>query len=217
MKVIFNKKKGVVVSKQLTKKQQKILKFIKDFIERHSYPPSYGDIAEYFKVRKPTILDHLNALQKKGYIRRQTYRARTIELVEKFPVAKPDYVEIPIVGKISAGTPLLAVENIEGTIKIDRSILKNTDSFALWVKGDSMIEAGIRDGDLVIIKMQPVVEKNEVAAVLIEDEVTLKYYSADANAIKLTPANSRMKPIIIPRGTKEVRVLGKAIGLFRKL
>ncbi|MEO0083504.1 MAG: transcriptional repressor LexA [candidate division WOR-3 bacterium] len=205
------------MSKQLTKKQQRILKFIKDFIERHSYPPSYGEIAEYFKVRKPTILDHINALQKKGYLRKQTYRARTIELTEKFPVARPDFVEVPIVGKIAAGSPLLAVENIEGTIKIDRSVLKEVDSFALWVKGDSMIDAGIQDGDLVIIKMQPVVEKNEIAAVLIDDEVTLKYYQADADAIKLTPANSQMKPMIIPRGTKEVRVLGKAIGLFRKL
>lgn len=205
------------MSKQLTKKQQRILKFIKDFIERHSYPPSYGEIAEYFKVRKPTILDHINALQKKGYLRKQTYRARTIELTEKFPVARPDFVEVPIVGKIAAGSPLLAVENIEGTIKIDRSVLKEVDSFALWVKGNSMIGAGIQDGDLVIIKMQPVVEKNEIAAVLIDDEVTLKYYQADADAIKLTPANSQMKPMIIPRGTKEVRVLGKAIGLFRKL
>ena len=215
------------MSKELTEKQQKIIDFIKNYIEHNSYPPSYDEIAKYFKVKKPTIFDHLNALQKKGYIEKKTYRARTIVIQDnikqvtdthpqKFPKVKDDCIAIPIVGKIAAGTPLLAIENIEGNLKVDRSIFKNADSFALWVKGDSMIDAGIHDGDLVIINMQPVVEKNEIAAVLIDDEVTLKYYQANANAIRLIPANSRFKPIIIRRGTKDVRVLGKVVGLFRK-
>lgn len=204
------------MAKGLTKKQQKTIKFIKEYIERNSYPPTYDDIATYLNVRKPTVFAQLNALQKKGYIRKKTYRARSIELIEKFPMVKDDIIKIPIVGKIAAGTPLLAVENLEGTFKIDRALLKTTDSFALWVKGDSMIDAGISDGDLVIVKMQPVVEKNEVAAILLDDEVTLKYYRANAEAIKLIPANSKFKPMIIRRGTKEVRVLGKVTALFRK-
>lgn len=202
--------------KGLTKKQQKTIRFIKEYIERNTYPPSYDEIATYLNVKKPTVFAQLNALQKKGYIRKRTYRARTIELVEKFPVTKDDFIKIPIVGKISAGVPLLAVENLEGTFKVDRALFKTADLFALRVKGDSMIGAGINDGDLVIIKMQPVVERNEVAAVLLDNEVTLKYYRANADAIKLMPANSKFKPIIIRRGTKEVRVLGKVSGLFRK-
>jgi repressor LexA len=204
------------MSKDLTEKQQKIIKFIKDYIERNTYPPSYEEIANHFKVKKPSVFDHLNAIQKKGYLRKKAYRARTLELTEKSSVVKEDYLSIPILGKIAAGTPLLAIENIEGNLKLDRSIFKNANSFALRVKGESMIEAGINDGDLVIIKMQPTAEKNEIAAVMVDDEVTLKYYQANANAIRLVPANKRYQPIIIRRGTKEVRIIGKVIGLFRK-
>jgi repressor LexA len=204
------------MSKDLTEKQQKIIKFIRSYIEHNTYPPSYDEIAKYFKMKKPSVFDHLNAIQKKGYLRKKSYRARTLELTEKFPVVKPDYISIPILGKIAAGTPLLAIENIEGNLKVDRSMFKNVNSFALRVKGESMIEAGINDGDLVIIGMQPAVEKNEVAAVLIDDEVTLKYFQANADVVKLIPANQRLKPIIIKRGTKEVKILGKVTGLFRK-
>jgi repressor LexA len=204
------------MSKELTEKQGKILKFIRGYIEKNTYPPSYDEIALHFKMKKPSVFDHLNAVEKKGYLKKRHYRARTLELTEKFAVARPDYLSIPILGKIAAGTPLLAIENIEGNLKVDRSMFKNINSFALRVKGDSMIEAGIGDGDLVIINMQPVVDENEIAAVLIDDEVTLKYYQANANVIRLMPANPRFKPIIIKRGTKEVRILGKAAGLFRK-
>lgn len=212
--------------KELTKKQQRILNFIQNYIEKYTYPPSYDEIAEFFKVRKPTIFDHLNALQKKGYLERRTYRARTLVVKpdkaltggggDKIALGKQGFISIPILGKIAAGTPLLAVENLEGNLKIDRSIFKNTNSFALRVKGDSMIDAGINDGDLVIINMQPVVEQNEIAAVLLDDEVTLKYYRDNANAVILTPANKKYKPIVIRRGTKQVRVLGKVAGLFRQ-
>jgi len=204
------------MSKGLTEKQAKILKFIRGYIEKNSYPPSYDEIGQYFGMKKPSVFDHLNAIEKKGYLKKRHYRARTLELTEKFSMTKPDYISIPILGKIAAGTPLLAIENIEGNLKVDRSMFKNIDSFALRVKGDSMTEAGIGDGDLVIINMQPVVDENDIAAVLIDDEVTLKYYRANANAVRLMPANPKFKPIIIKRGTKEVRILGKAIGLFRK-
>ncbi|MBS4014931.1 MAG: transcriptional repressor LexA, partial [Candidatus Latescibacteria bacterium] len=186
--------------KEMTKKQQRILNFIQNYIEKNGYPPSYDEIAVFFKVRKPTIFDHLNALQKKGYLEKRTYRARTLVIkhdklpsssAEQIALGKQGFISIPILGKIAAGTPLLAVENLEGNLKIDRSIFKNTNSFALRVKGDSMINAGINDGDLVIINMQPVVEQNEIAAVLLDDEVTLKYYRDNANAVTLTPANKK--------------------------
>lgn len=212
--------------KELTKKQQKLINFIKGYIDKFHYPPTYHEIAEHFHIRKPSVLAHLNALQKKGYLKRQTYRARSLVIDEtklqtetpaqKIALGKQGFISIPILGKIAAGTPLLAVENIEGNLKIDRSIFKNANSFALRVSGDSMIDAGIQDGDLVIINMQPVVEINDITAVLIDDEVTLKYYRDNANTIVLTPANKKYKPIIIRRGTKEVRVLGKVAGLFRK-
>ncbi|MCX8015084.1 MAG: transcriptional repressor LexA, partial [candidate division WOR-3 bacterium] len=154
--------------KELTKKQQKIVNFIKDYIDRYQYPPTYQEIAESFNIRKPSVLAHLNALQKKGYLNRQTYRARSLALDEtklqmetpaqKVALGKQGVIFIPILGKIAAGTPLLAVENIEGNLKIDRSLFKNANSFALRVSGDSMIDAGIHDGDLVFISMQPVVE-----------------------------------------------------------
>lgn len=212
--------------KELTKKQQKIINFIKTYIDKQHYPPSYDEIAQHFNIKKPSVFDHLNALVKKGYIKKLTYRARTLVIQEeklntetpaqKIALGKQGFISIPILGKIAAGTPLLAVENLEGNLKVDRAIFKNTNSFALRVAGDSMIDAGINDGDLVIINMQPVVETNEIAAVLIDDEVTLKYYDDNANIIRLIPANKKYKPIIIRRGSKEVRVLGKVAGLFRK-
>lgn len=212
--------------KELTKKQQKIVNFIKDYIDRYQYPPTYQEIAENFNIRKPSVLAHLNALQKKGYLKRQTYRARSLVLDEtklqlqtpaqKVTLGKQGFISIPILGRIAAGSPLLAVENIEGNIKIDRSLFKNANSFALRVSGDSMIDAGIKDGDLVFINMQPVVEPHEIAAVLIDDEVTLKYYRDNDTSIILTPANKKYKPIVIRRGTKEVKVLGKVAALFRK-
>lgn len=202
------------MSKQLTKKQQKIINFIRGYIDEYSYPPTYDEIATHFNMKKPSVFDHLNAIERKGYLKKIPKRARTIELFEHLTSTKS--ITIPILGKIAAGSPLLAVENIEGTLKLDWSLVRNKKSFALRVKGESMIDAGIRDGDLVIISIQPVVEDNEIAAVLVDDEVTLKYYQANADAIRLIPANPKFKPIIIRRGTKDVRIIGKVTGLIRK-
>ncbi len=205
------------MSKELTKKQAKIVKFIKDYIERNAYPPSYDEIAEHFKMSKPSVFDHLNAIQKKGYIRKRHYRARTIELVEKSAVVKEDYITIPIIGKIAAGQPILAVENIEGNVKLDRELIKGKDVFALRVKGDSMKDAGIYNGDLVFIHSQSVAEKNDIVAVLIGEEVTLKYYYPKNDTILLIPANKKFPTITIKKDSEEVRIIGKVIGLFRKI
>ncbi|MCX7785969.1 MAG: transcriptional repressor LexA [candidate division WOR-3 bacterium] len=203
--------------KELTKKQARILRFIKEFLERNNYPPSYEEIAQHFKMAKPSAFDHLNALQKKGYIRKKHYRARTIELVEKSTVVKEDYLIIPIVGRIAAGQPILAVENIEGNVRLDRDLIKGKDVFALRVKGDSMKDAGIYNGDLVFVRPQSVAEKNDIVAVLIGEEVTLKYYYPKNDTILLIPANKKFPTITIKKGSEEVRILGKVIGLFRRV
>lgn len=205
------------MSKELTKKQARIIKFIKEYLERNGYPPSYDEIAEHFKMAKPSVFDHLNAIQKKGYIRKRHYRARTIELLEKSAVVKDDYIIVPIVGKVAAGQPILAVENIEGNIKIDRYLIKGKNVFALRVKGDSMKDAGIYQGDLVFIHPQSIAEKNDIVAVLIGEEVTLKYYYPKDDQILLVPANKKFPTITIKKDSEEVRIIGKVIGLFRKV
>jgi repressor LexA len=206
----------------LTERQGEILKFIILNKEKFGYPPSIPEIQRKFSFKSPNaVQDHLEALERKGYIFRRAHTARGIEILVHATLNennKNNAIEIPIVGEISAGRPILAQENIEGTIVVDKSIIKNSNGiFALRVKGDSMINAGILNGDYVIVSQQPDAEQGDIIVALIEDEATIKRFYKEKNRIRLQPENDTMEPIIIKPNENHVRIIGKIKGVIRKI
>ena len=206
----------------LTERQSEILKFIILNKEKFGYPPSIPEIQENFSFKSPNaVQDHLGALERKGYISRRAHKARGIEVLGHTTSNENDKnnaIETPIVGEISAGRPILAQENIEGNIVIDKSIVKNSNGiFALRVKGDSMINAGILNGDYVIASQQQDAEQGDIVVALIEDEATVKRFYKEKNRIRLQPENDTMEPIIIKPNENHIRIIGKIKGVIRKI
>jgi len=208
---------------KLTFRQKKVLEFIQDMIEKRGLPPTIREIGERFRITSTNgVRDILSALSKKGYIRRKPLVSRGIELLKK---AKPSfeynqeraYVAVPLLGRIAAGLPTLAVENIEGTIAVDRSFLPGGDVFSLRVEGDSMKDSGIFDGDYVLARVQSVAEKGDIVVAIIGEEATVKRYIPQRNRVKLEPANPAYKPIIVDRRSPDFRIAGKVIGLLRRM
>jgi repressor LexA len=201
--------------KALTIKQERVLTFLKKFVGDVGYPPTVREIASGLGMAGPhgakKILD---ILERKGYIRKSARGSRAIDIVG---IRGAAVRMIPIVGVIRAGSPLLAVENIEGNLTIDASIARGEGLFALRVKGDSMIEAAIADGDFALIRPQSQVEQGEIAAVLINDEATIKYFFREKGSIRLQPANSAMQPFIIKEGAGEVAIAGKVVAIIRRM
>ena len=206
----------------LTERQGEILKFIILNKEKFGYPPSIPEIQRKFSFKSPNaVQDHLEALERKGYISRHAHKARGIEILVHTASNennRNNALQIPLVGEISAGRPILAQENIEGTIVIDKSIIKNSNgNFALRVKGDSMINAGILEGDYVIASQQSDAEQGDIVVALIEDEATIKRFYKEKNRIRLQPENDTMEPIIIKTDENQVRIIGKIKGVIRKI
>jgi repressor LexA len=207
----------------LTDRQQEILNYICNAINDEGYPPTLREIADRFGLNSTNgVNDHLVALEKKGYIRRGADKSRAIEILEnpEGVVSSDDGkiidLGVPIVGRIAAGTPFLATENIEGYLQVDRSLYQGAELFFLRIKGDSMIEDHIVEDDLVLIKRQTTADKGEIVAALVEDEATLKHFYPHVDHIELRPANSKMKSIKINPRDKAIQILGKMVGLFRK-
>ena len=199
----------------LTDRQKQIYEFLSVTVREKGYAPSIPEIGQRFKIASTRgVFDHLKALEKKGYIKRVGKRA--IEIVSQSGrSALPEAKEIPIVGRVRAGAPILAEECREGFSPVATELARGEETFALKVKGDSMIEDGILDGDLVIIRQQHTAENNDIVCALIGNEATLKRYQRKGNQITLKPANPKYEPIIVSKG--EFRILGKATGVIRKL
>jgi len=193
-------------------KQTEIYEVIKQHILDKGYPPSVREICEIVGLRSTsTVHGHLERLEKKGLIRRDPTKPRAIELV-KDSVFKKEIIDIPIIGKITAGEPILAFENVEDIFSIPLNFVKNTNElFILNVSGESMIEAGIMDGDLAIIEKTNYAENGEIVVALIENEATLKRFFKEKNHIRLQPENKTMNPIIVP----DCKIIGKLVGLYR--
>ena len=200
---------------ELTSRQKNIYEFLSTTIREQGYAPSIPEIGQKFKITSTRgVFDHLKALEKKGYIRRVGKRA--IEIINQAGrSALPEAKEIPIVGRVRAGAPILAEENIEGFFPVANELARGKETFALRVAGDSMIEDGILDSDLVIIRRQDTAENNDIVCALIGNEATLKRFYRKGNAITLKPANKNYDPIVVSKG--EFRILGKATGVIRKL
>ena len=197
---------------ELTDRQKKVIEFLKSYVKEHGYPPTMREIGEYFGFTWPAARGHLIALNKKGMIRINPLKSRGIEIIG---LRQKDVVELPVAGRITAGKPVLAIEEIESHIFVDRNLFKDSDSFVLRIKGDSMVEAGIFDGDYVVVRPQKEITGGEIGVVLIGDEATVKKIAIKKNSITLIPANKTMKPVIYK--PDEVSIVGKVIGVIRKL
>lgn len=207
----------------LTKRQQEILDFITEFLETNGFPPTVAEIQKEFSFKSPNaVQDHLSAIERKGYISRNPYKSRGIKILPCNPAVvqgkNSNVIEIPIIGKVAAGQPILAEENIEGTLTVDKFLAREENgTFALHVKGNSMIDANIKDGDYVIIQKQLQVNQGEIAAILIDNEATVKKFYREKDKIRLQPENDAMKPMIIDPKEKQVSIIGKVKGVIRKL
>jgi len=200
--------------KELTKRQQQVLDFIINYLKKIGYPPTVREVGNEFKISSKGAYDHLIAIEKKGYIKRNPTKPRAIEIMDFVHgrISGP-MVEIPVVGKVAAGEPLLATQNIERTLSLSVDMIRAEEPFALRIKGDSMIGAGILEGDYVIVKKQPSAEQGDIVVALIGDDATVKrFYKADDH-VRLQPENPTMEPII----TKDVVIVGKVVGLFREM
>ncbi len=205
---------------KITEKQMKVLEYVKEQIRKNGYAPSVREICQALGLKSTsTVHGYLARLQKKGLIQKAALKPRTIRIMDdetneqqSFYTSK-EMVDVPIVGKVTAGMPILAVENIEDSFPLPVDFVGNSESFMLRVRGDSMIEAGILDGDLVLVKKQNTAENGDIVVALIEDEATVKTFFKEKDHIRLQPQNSFMQPIIV----STCSILGKVAGVFRKL
>ncbi len=210
--------------RELTTRQQEVLGFMKSFHARHGVPPTVREIAHRFKVTPRAAFDHLRALERKGALQRRPSAGRTSRALTLVDAGGPPaYRPVPILGRIAAGAPLLAEENREGDLPVAPSALADRaeDVFALRVRGQSMIDAHIMDGDLVLVRRQDTAQPNDIVVALLESEAggdaeaTVKRYLRDGQRIVLKPENPALKPIVVDPAERQVRILGKVIGLLR--
>ncbi len=209
--------------KSLTARQVEVLEFIRSCTESSRLPPTVREIGEHFQISSTNgVRSILGALIKKGYIKRSPRLSRGIELLEDADLSSEsthptNTIEIPILGRIAAGQPIMAVQNLEGTVTVDRDFLsRQPNVFALRVKGDSMIQAGILDGDLVFARQQAQAEDGQIIAAIVDGEATVKYYKPKSSHIELHSANPRYLPILVQPG-QEFSIAGKIIGVMRKV
>lgn len=208
----------------LTKRQEQTLDFIRKSIRDRGYPPTLREIGEHMGIRSTNgVNDHLRALERKGYLRREDMKSRALQVVDTPLEASNDttdgVVEVQVLGRVAAGLPLLAEENVIDTVRVDRMLVNGgREVFGLRVTGDSMIEAGIFSGDYIFVRKQSVAERGDIVVALIGDEATVKHYYPEKDYVRFQPANSQMAPILV-RATdfRSTMLLGKVVGLYRRL
>ncbi|MCI9366192.1 MAG: transcriptional repressor LexA [Clostridia bacterium] len=221
--ISLGRKKSTV---ELNKREKAILKFIEKQIAEVGYAPSVREIGKSVGLKSTaTVHGYLAKLEQKGYIKKENQKGRTLRLLKggngetkkkdssKDLYVSKELVEVPVIGKITAGEPILAVENVTDTFPIPIDFVGNSESFMLTVRGESMIEAGILSGDYILVKKQNTANNGEIVVALIEDEATVKTFYKEKDHIRLQPENSTMDPIIVP----ECQILGKVAGVFRKM
>ena len=225
------------MNEPLTERQEKILSFIKRSIVEQGYPPTIREIGEHFGIRSTNgVNDHLKALERKGYLMRGELKSRALSVIEggkgaggRFPktgrrelssVDDGDVVEIPVIGKVAAGAPILAQENIVDHVRIDSMLVNDSGKkvFALRVAGDSMIGDGIFDGDYIFVRKQLQASSGEIVVAMIEDEATVKRFYPEGERVRFQPSNPRLKPIYVNREDfRETQIIGVVVGVYRKV
>lgn len=210
----------------LTKRQAQTLDYIRQSIEERGYPPTLREIGEYMGIRSTNgVNDHLRALERKGYLRREDMKSRALRVVDvndrQAPPRSTDdnIMDIRIVGRVAAGLPLLAEENVVDTVRVDRMLVRGgREVFGLRVTGDSMIEAGILNGDYIFVRKQATADRGDIVVALIGDEATVKYYYPEKDYIRFQPANGQMAPILVRAADfKPTMLLGVVVGVYRRL
>lgn len=198
---------------ELSQRQRQVLQFIASFADSHGYPPSQREIAGHLKVSGTLpVMKHLEALERKGYIRRENVN-RGIVLT----TSNSRSTSLPIVGTVRAGQLSTAIEDIQGYFSVDQMAVKGADCFFLKVSGDSMINAGILDGDLALVRPQPIAHNRDIVVAMVDGEATVKWFYREPDHIRLQPANSNMNPILIYPENGEVVIVGKVIGIYRRM
>lgn len=205
-----------MISRPLTERQRAILDFIVETLQTRGFPPTLREIGRAFAIRSTKgVNDHLAALERKGKIKRHAELSRGIEVIG-LPPAEEEVEAIPLLGRIAAGAPLLATENVEETFRIDRDLARGCE-FMLVVQGDSMVEDHICDGDMILVRRQDAAQDGEIVAVLVDDEATVKRFYRKGKMIRLEPSNAMMQPILVDPESSDVRILGRVVGVFRSL
>ncbi len=201
--------------RDLSARQRQILDFIQKSITERGYPPSVREIGQAVGLSSSsTVHAHLTALEKKGLLRRDPTKPRAIEVLDDEAwMRRERLVPVPVLGQVTAGKPILAVENVEDTYPLPFDLVRDEDVFMLRVRGDSMIEAGILEGDLVLVRQQNHADDGDIVVALLGDEATVKRFFREKDYIRLQPENPYMEPIIV----KDVRILGKVVGLYRRI
>ena len=197
----------------ISKKQEEILNYIKNEILERGFPPAVREICQAVGLKSTSsVHSHLESLERNGYIRRDPTKPRAIEILdESFNMIRREMVNVPIIGTVAAGQPILAEQNIEGYFPIPTEYMPNKQSFMLKVKGESMINAGIFDGDKVLVKQQATAENGDIVVTLVDDSATVKTYYKENGHYRLQPENDSMDPIIVDK----CEILGKVFGVFR--
>ena len=203
---------------RLTDRQREVLEFIQSFTETHGVPPTVREIGGRFHVTPRAAFDHLRALERKGYLRRRSTAGRTSRALT-LATKPPSTHEVPILGRIAAGAPLLAEENRDGALPLDPSWVggRGDDVFGLRVRGESMINAHIVEGDLVLVRRQDHAHPGDIVVALVDGEATVKRFARDGHAVLLRPEHPTMAPIVVREGEKDLRIIGKVVGLVRGL
>lgn len=209
----------------LTKRQAQTLDFIRQSIEERGYPPTLREIGESMGIRSTNgVNDHLRALERKGYLRREDMKSRALRLVSQEPEAAAagaddSALDVQVLGRVAAGLPLLAEENVVDTVRVDRMLVRGgRDVFGLRVQGDSMINAGILNGDYIFVRKQASADRGEIVVALIGDEATVKYYYPEKDYVRFQPANDQMAPILVRASDfRPTMLLGVVVGVYRRL
>lgn len=198
---------------KISEKQKEILEYIKSEILNRGYPPAVRDICEAVHLKSTSsVHSHLETLEKNGYIRRDPTKPRAIEIIDdNFNLERREVVNVPLLGRVAAGEPLLAVENIESYFPIPAELMPNVETFMLTVKGESMVNAGIFDGDNILVQRQTTAQNGDMVVALVDDSATVKTFYKEEGHYRLQPENDTMDPIIVERCS----VLGKVFGVFR--
>ena len=201
---------------KITKKQSEILEYIKSQIINKGFPPAVREICEAVNLKSTSsVHSHLETLEKNGYIRRDPTKPRAIEILDdQFNLSRREVINVPIVGQVAAGQPILAVENVESYFPIPAEYMPNVQTFMLKVKGESMINVGIFDGDQILVQQQNTAHNGDIVVALVEDCATVKTYYKEKDCYRLQPENDTMEPIMV---YGDLKILGKVIGVFRFL
>ena len=203
--------------KGLTDRQREVLGFIRTFSQRHGLPPTVREVGERFRITPRAAFDHIRALERKGALQRRVTAKRSSRALTLAEGRRTSFLEVPVLGRIAAGTPLLAEENREGSVPVEASWFqaKGEELFALRVRGESMVNAHIIDGDLVLVRRQETAQPGEIVVALLDNEATVKRLGREGEAFVLRAEHPTLPPIVVHPGERELKILGKVIGLLR--